>query len=543
MAIIGKSKAAAAPSISLQNTQVPLDTGALQNAAKAGSEPKPTLHFYSRQIAEELNPKQHDVAAAALIYNLSLWQDNNYKQTRIDGKRYCFRSLTDLEKDCPYLTKSGIHKALKRLEEKLGDQFKIKRDEDKLWFSIGDETMAKLRVKGLYGMSAGVNTMNSFYSEDAIKTGSIRSAVLLQNLKYQLKNFARPNTDAHGNKYGELSPKKLCAILKFSEDTIQRSLANMCKKGYLIRHPTAQSFFALPEGFKSPQNTETKEKQQAAEVHAQAAEVHIRTAEIHSQAADVHSDDAINPSEYIDDQSIAKVEKVTCINESCNKGENEGFKDCYLTETASQLCQPSLMSNGLKILSDLAEETLSKMQSDQSAKSIPATVQQDELPYDLIDPHEMPYDHESEGQIRFQSDLDDEITLLKNFFRIKEHKVTADDESKFRRFMTDNPKIESLNLIELYEQMSDPLVIAGNKKSQKRKRILQKARTPKQFLKYMPQIIHLLHWDGDEEEGGHDNVKIDPPFDALNYAYMGRAPNSSIVVLDDGTVPTEYVDD
>lgn len=549
MAIIKNPKSAGLSNVNVgqvttpvQNGQASLDAGSNQDDAKKNSDSKPGLHFYSRKIAEELNPKQHDVAGAALIQNLSLWQGNNYKQTRIDGKRYCFRSLTELEKDCPYLTKSAIHKALKRLEKKLGNKFVIKRDKDKLWFSIAEETMSKLKVKGLYGMSAGVNTMNSFYSEDAIKTGSIRSAVLLQNLKYQLKHFARPNTDAKGNKYGELSPKKLSAILNFSEDTIQRSLADMCTNGYLIRHPTDQSFYALPEGFKSPSNTETKEKQQAAEVHAEAAEVHNRTAEVHSHAADVHSDHALKPSQHIDVQSVAEVGKVTCINESCNKGENKGFKDSSLTETASQLCQTSLMSKGLKVLSDLAEHQLSKMRSDHRNKIAYVAVHQDELPYDLIDPHEMPYDHDSEGQIRFLSELDDEIALLKNFFRIEGHKVTAEDESKFRRFMNDNPKLESLNLIELYEQMRDPLVLGSEQHWQDRKRILQRARTPKQFLKYMPQIIHLLHWDGDEEEG-HNKVVIAPPFDNLNYAYLGYAPKSSIVLLDDGTVPTEYVAD
>ncbi len=519
-----------APSaIPIQNGQAPLDTG-------------PQLHFYSRQIAEELNPKQHDVAAATVIQNLSFWQKNNYRQTLINGKRYCFRSLTELEKDCPYLTKSAIHKALKRLEKKLGNKFLIKRDKDKLWFSIAEELISKLKIRSRQGMSCNVNVMNSFFTDDAVKTGNIRSAVLLQNLKYQLKNFQKPKTDAEGNKYGELSPKKLCGILNFSEDTIQRSLADMCLNGHLISHKSDPSYYTLPDGFKAPEKSESKEKLEAAEVHSEAAEIHNQTAEVHSQAAEVHSGHVPIPTQRLVNQGFGDVENATCISQSCNQCENKGFKDSSLAETASQLCQPPLISKGLKVLSDLAEDKLSKMRSDQRNRIAYVAVHKDALPYDLIDPHEMPYDHDLEGQIRFQVELEDEIDLLKNCFRLKGHKVTADDESKFRKFMTDNPKICSLDLIELYEQMTNPLVLADKKWWQNRKRILKQSRTPKQFLKYMPQIIHLLNWDGDEEEG-HNEVEIEPPFNDLNYAYLGYAPKSSIVLLDDGTVPTEYVAD
>jgi len=509
---------------------------------EAVSKVKPALHVYSRRIAEELNPDQHDVAAAALIQNLSFWQNNKYKQTMIEGRRHSFRSLSELQKDCPYLSKSGIHTALKRLELKLGEQFKIKRDKDKLWFSIGDTTMAKLKIKKKFGKGANENAMNSFYPDDAVKTASIRSAVLLQNLKYQLKQFANPVKDAQGNKYGELNPKKLCGILNFSEDTIKRCLKEMCENNkHLIRHPTEPSFYALPEGFKAPENTASKEKQGAAEVDDQTAEIHTRTAEVHSQAAEVHSDHMPKSSECIVNQCITSVGKTTCINECLNEDGNECFKDCILTESASQLCHSPLKSKGLKVLSDLAEAKLSKMRSGEIRITEPASVHQDALPYDLINPHEIAHAFESEGHGILQQDLDNEIALLKEWFRGESHKVTAEDESKFRRFFTDNSKIDAMKLMELYGQMTNPLIVLDSKNwGQHHERILRKARTPKQFLRYMPQIIHLLNWDGEED---HESVTIEPPFDRLNYAYLGKAPNSKIVSLDDGTAPIEIVED
>jgi hypothetical protein len=212
-----------------------------------------------------------------------------------------------------------------------------------------------------------------------------------------------------------------------------------------------------------------------------------------------------------------------------------------MTEPATQLCHPPLKSKGLKVLSDLAEAKLSKIRSGEIRITEPASVHQDELPYDLIDPHEMAQAFESEGHGILQQDVDNEIALLKEWFRDKGHKVTAEDESKFRRFFTDNSKIDAMKLMDLYGQMTNPLIILDGKNwGQHPERILKKARTPKQFLRYMPQIIVLLNWDGEEDP---KRVTIEPPFDGLNYAYMGKAPNSSIVFLDDGPMPIEIVED
>ena len=78
------------------------------------------------------------------------------------------------------------------------------------------------------------NRMNSFYVDDAVKTGDVRSAVLLQNLKHALSHFIDPKRDFHGNRYAQMSPKKLSAILNYSEDTISRLLSQMCSKGHMI---------------------------------------------------------------------------------------------------------------------------------------------------------------------------------------------------------------------------------------------------------------------------------------------------------------------
>lgn len=496
------------------------------------------LHYYSPYFAKLLNPDQPDVTAAALLTNIAYWQNSRYGVKKIDGRRYAYRSLTDLTVDCPYLKKSSIRKALRRLENALGADFII-RKENVFHFSIGQQTMELLtaRRKTRKDKENEKTLKFSFSPRDAKVLQSIRSAVLLGNLRYQIVEFTEPLKDDRGNIYGELRPFVLSRILGFSDDTISRSLVELCEMGHLVRHADQVTFYALREGFK-PENTGFND---SAKVHTITAKVHTITAEVHRHAAEVNSDHVPKPSECIVNQCIASVEKVTCINECLNEDGNECIKDCNMTEPASQLCHPPLKSKGLKLLSDWADDKLSKMRSGESRKTEPASVHQDELPYDLIDPHGMAYDFESEGHGILQQDLNNEIAILKEWFRDEGHKVTVEDEAKFRRFFTDNSKIDAWKLIELYGQMTNPLNILNGKNWDNHETgILKKARTPKQFLRYMPQIIHLLNWDGEEE---HKDVMIGPPFDGLNYAYLGKAPNSEIVFMDDGPMPIEIVED
>ncbi|MGV3664234.1 MAG: helix-turn-helix domain-containing protein [Prosthecobacter sp.] len=510
------------------------------------------LHYYSPAIARQLNPKQPDVAAAVVLTNLSFWQQNVYPSTLIEGRRHSFRSLKQLHEDCPYLTESAIHKAIQRLERELGAEFVIRRDKKVLYFSIGGATMERLKIeKRTRKKKEDDSTKHlSFLPDDAKKTGSIRSAVLINNLRYQLTQFREPKQDAAGNKYGQLSAVKLAPILEFSADTISRALSEMCKQGHLIPHATDAGFYALPDGFKGsvpPITAGAEVHAKGAEIHATPAEVHSASAEVHSQPAEVHSDTPSNPIQITDAQSITTDVLPgginECGNESLNQCVKDVIKDSNYAGSASPPCDPSIVSKGLTLLIHSAEAKLAKMRLEASVIKPRSSVHQDELPYDVIDPYELAYEVVSERERTFYSELEDGIELLKEFFHHEGFKITPEDEVKFRKLLRDNPKITAMDLCELYLKVKYPPLIFTSRTDftqAHRVGILTKVKTPSQFLKYLPQVIVLLNWDGEEE---WEWVDIDEPFKGLDYGYLGKAPNSSITFLDDGSVPSKVIED
>jgi len=62
--------------------------------------------------------------------------------------------------------------------------------------------------------------------------------------------------------------------------------------------------------------------------------------------------------------------------------------------------------------------------------------------------------------------------------------------------------------------------------------LLTKVKTAKSFLRYLPQIIVLVN-QGD---------KNDPPWDDIDYSYLGKFPNSKLVQFDGGDVPKHYIE-
>ena len=498
--------------------------------SKKAGETKTLVHFYSPAIAKELNPKQPDIAAAVILYNLSLWQKNTYKQTSIDGRRYCFRSLAELNQNMPYLTKAAIHKAIIRLEKCLGNEFKILRDKEKLWFSIGDETMMKMSKHGRKAKDR--NKMHSFLVSDAIETDSIRAAVLLSNLKHQLDHFTDPVRDEAGNPYAELSPKKLCPILGFSEDTISRTLSDMIDSGKIHRHPQRTSFFALSQVIDGENGAPKHSKSRPAKVHTQPAKVHSRPAEVHTQPAEVHSTTHETALEPLITLGVQRDDKVPYINECINEYSNECIKGRIRTANASHCCHDSSPSKGLLILESLACVKLSEIRSsnasNQTSIDLPPEVWDSLLPYDFVQPvHRV-----------FNEFTDANVCEVKEFWKIHGVKMDKEDSSKLRQFFHDNPGIDSCDLCGLYENIVYGPLLVNYSGPMWRSSILTRVKTAKAFLRYLPQIIVLVHQSDGEDP---DDVQIPEPWNNLDYSYLGRAPDSKLVKLEGVDVPKRYV--
>lgn len=292
-------------------------------------------HVYSPAIAKLLNEKQPDVAGAALFHNLSLWQKNKYQQTLIDGRRYAFRSLNELTIDCPYLTRSAINKALKRLESKLGNGFLVRKDKSKGWYSISDALLKK---------QARDKTI-SFRPDDAVKCGNIRGAVLLKNIEYALQVYDEPKQDHVGKKYARMSPRLLSHFLGFSEDTISRTLKDLTEVyGVLTQHPEDPLFYAF-SGNEDCEVTSEFGQNPFAEVNTDAAEVNSTAADVNTDAAKVDAYEGTDSNE--------------CGNQ-CGKEDSKG--NCIPRPAPpSRTALSSSLSPGLLQLQQLSMHKLERM--------------------------------------------------------------------------------------------------------------------------------------------------------------------------------------
>lgn len=488
------------------------------------------LHFYHPEIAKELNPKQPDVTAALILYNLSLWQRNRYKQTLILGRRYSFRSLSQLQHDHPYFTQAAIHKALQRLEKKLGNGFLVRRDKSKLWFSIGDSIAERLTASsgGKFGKLRKGTHLHSFSVSDALATGCVRPAVLLGNLKYALAHFTDPLRDEAGVPYAELNAKKLTSILGFSDDTISRCLKAMCAQKIIVKHPSRSCFYTS--------------KSAGLLVDTQTAEVQTRPAEVHSKPAEVHGADVSMLFEPLQNQGFQRVDETTYINECINSD----IKGHYRVPLTSSNDSADSSLTGLRLIKDRAKEVIltlrsSSIKNDQvHAPRLPSHVSSEnpELPYDEVLAcatayEDLPYDHVTKDMLTDSQWIDEQIQDMLDAWAIQEFSVDERDQKGLRQLFHDNPQLTAEALLVLLSFCHpDPLFYRGWKLKRGKydpQFFLKQAKTPKLMLRYLPQIITQVYKRCENIEGRWQyEGDVDAPFDQLNFDYLGGEKVSAI---------------
>lgn len=585
--------------------RLPSDPGTIKLVPQP-PKPKPPqnkLHLYSPAIAKQLNEQQPDITASVILHNLSLWQRNNYKQTLVEDRRHAFRSLTLLKKDHPYFTKSAIHKAILRLEEKLGDEFKVRRDKDELWFSIGADTMDSLKKSsgGRKKRDPEAAPLHGFYMWQAQKMG-VKAAVLYANLNHALSHFKNPKRDDEGHAYAEMSPSKLAPILGFSEDTIARSLKEMCKGGYIARHPDGSNFYRIKEFEFPPAKPSTKPSAKVhdgpAKVDAGAAEVYRKTAEVdtipakvHDGPAEVHSTGPPMTLEPLQNQGMQRDAKVTYIKEcitqcgtECGTSDIKGdIKDSIqLASAAPSELTPSL-SPGLLFIGELAKSSLHKLRTSlgktvtvpaaRSRKKVcrftdispydialegstptddmpyavvlPDAIPEDDLPYDMVVPQAMPQASWTKQQI-------EDVLLC---WRAADMKYDEQDEQHLRKFFNDNPRLSADDFIEVMTEFARFEVVTQNPLHPKPGRFdpfrfLRNAKTPKQILRYFPQMLAEIYLErpkcDDEDESYYWEGELPEPFNTLDFSYLPQGWKSRMIKVfrsDTYKVPVEYVEE
>ncbi|MEP6668799.1 MAG: hypothetical protein ABJF10_06590 [Chthoniobacter sp.] len=471
--------------------------------------------LFSPELAKRINPKQPDVTAAVLIYGLLLWQNNNYAQTMINGKRHSFRSLNELLADHPYFTRSQIHSALNRAEVALKGRFQIVRNREKFYFHV-DDYLKKLQAK---------DKLIGFTMERAVQCKVI-GAVLMQNLYYQLDHFAFPKTDDAGNSYGSLSPRELSKHLPFHEDTISRALTDLRKSpNGLVRHPEDKSFYTMADSFVRSSDVPKTRQRRAAEVTSNAAEVNTCAAEV-TNLLWPYSNEYSNSS---------------CKGNITNPAEAPPVRIRELPITPS--------SEGLRYLKSFGEQLLQKFRNDQlstsGVKPKVIKVKPSELPYDDVSrtDFDLPYDFIPSRRLQplcrtRKQWLKERIEQVTLFWRCVGFKYTKRDMEQLRHFLTDNPRLPE----DFFEQIHQNLnpehnwMRLGDWSAKKGKydclRFLRRVKTAKALLQYLPQIIFQMFMRPEMIDGKIAFTgEIEEPFNSIDYSYLGKIPNSRLVQL------------
>lgn len=563
--------------------------------------PENKLHLYSPAIAKQLNKQQPDITASVILHNLSLWQRNKYKQTLIGGRRYSFRSLAELQNDHPYFTRSAIHKAIQRLEERLGEEFMVRRDKNELWFSLGDQTMDRLKQSsgGRKKRAPESTPLHSFYKWQAVKMNGVKPAVLYANLNHALSHFKNPKRDADGYAYAEMSPSKLSPILGFSEDTIARTLKAMCEGGYIAKHPDASSFYrftdfdftpAKPRSKPSAEvdNATAKVHTQTAEIHSKTAEVDARPANVHSGSAEVHSTCLPIPLEPLQNQGLQRDGQVTYITECITQCGTECVTSCIKEDikVSNHLASASpseLGSNpslGLHFIEELAKSSLHKLRSSLGKDvKVPAARSRnkvcrftdispydialegstaiDDLPYTVVLPDatpvdDLPYDMVVPQAMLQKTWTKQQVEDVLFCWDATDMNYDEQDEQNLRKFFNDNPRLSADDFIEVMRTYAWLEIVTQNPLHPEpgrfdRFRFLRNAKTPKQILRYFPQLLAEIFleppkytaddgsfiWEGD----------LPAPFDTLDFAYLAPGHTSSMIkVYRSDLIEVEYVE-
>lgn len=518
-------------SMPIAQAKMSMEKGVTCQSKRSSNTDAPSLlHFYHPEIAEEINPKQPDITAAVILYNLSLWQRNKYRQTEIEGRRYSFRSLSQLHADHPYFTQAAIHKALHRIEKKLGNDFLVRRDKSQLWFSIGERIMKKISAvsgRKFEKLSKSASLL-SFSVSDAQATGCVRSAVLLGNLKYALAHFTDPLRDEASVPYAELSAVKLSPILGFSEDTISRCLKAMCEQNIIVKHPSRPCFHTL--------------KRAGLLVDTQTAEVQTRPAEVHSKPAEVHGADVSMLFEPLQNQGFQRVDETTYINECINSD----IKGHYRVPLTSSNDSADSSLTGLRLIKDRAKEVIltlrsSSIKNDQvHAPRLPSHVSSEnpELPYDEVLAcatayEDLPYDHVTEDMLTDSQWIDEQIQEVLDAWARQEFSVDERDQKGLRQLFHDNPQLTAEALLELLSFCRPDSLFYREWKLKRGKYdpqfFLKQAKTPKLMLRYLPQIITQVYKRCENIEGRWQyEGDVEAPFDQLNFDYLGGEKVSAI---------------
>jgi hypothetical protein len=268
-----------------------------ESTAKANED---QILLLSRELAVKLGTKKANFNASLILYGLYLWQKTPVScfgyVPKIEGQRACYRSLSELHEQYPWLSEEAIRKILVRAERVLNGHFVIDRDNPNAERGKHHFWLSPTMIKK-YGFNQGKEVYHqgskgalSISKAEVLQYG-VLEAVLLNNLRYVTdeERNNNPVTDEKDNIYRELSPTKLTRkredkngdvkpILPVSRKLVTEALKVLKAAGAIQEHVLHKHFYRLTKGDKTEFNDVTKVATDVTKVASRVTKVARQTA-------------------------------------------------------------------------------------------------------------------------------------------------------------------------------------------------------------------------------------------------------------------------
>jgi hypothetical protein len=220
-------------------------------------------------IQKKLNAKKTDITAAFVLRTLDTWKKSRRFRNmgnRVPGAAY--RSLEGICEDLPWLDRSSVLGAIKRLEKAFPKDFIVDRSATRvLNVEISDRLSNSYFSRNRTTKKEGAVEL-SLDSADALKYG-VLEGVLIRNLEFKTRKdkVSNPVRDRQGRIYGEMSSTKLTKTkgedgslqqpnLPFGRQCVSDAIQTLKKCGVFVEHTERKGFYRLERGQSSDLETQ-----------------------------------------------------------------------------------------------------------------------------------------------------------------------------------------------------------------------------------------------------------------------------------------------
>lgn len=253
------------------------------------------IRSFATDIQKRLGARKPEVTAAFVLSTVLTWKPNpNHRPRgrRIHDARHL--SAERIRKDLPWLSRSAVSQALKRLAKAYQKDFVLDFDKTKV-----SNIVVSNKLDKLHRQRKSTEGAISVDPTDA-ETHGVLQALLIRNLEWKCTHYSAPLCDEAGNVYGEMSPTALTeprdvfsesphdvglktVILPYTRQQVTGAISELVSKGLFVHHKLRPSFYRL-------QRSDTDKDQNSNEAFCDATVLSTDATRLSTDTTDVSMD-------------------------------------------------------------------------------------------------------------------------------------------------------------------------------------------------------------------------------------------------------------